>query len=117
MDAVLGLLLYQSNSLQHISDIVDSSFLPHCQGVRRLNDRTKAMKNTIEITGISFSRLIATYTDKDSICANGCNALHPKNPQSVTVNDSAILTSFPAKPNGVYQTNDNHMVGADKSRF
>lgn len=79
LDAVLGLLLYQSNSLQHISDVVDTSFLPHCQGVCRLNDRTKIMKNTIEFTGISFSRLIAKNTDRPRcIYANGFNALQPK---------------------------------------
>lgn len=49
LDAVLGLLLYQSNSLQHISDVVNPSFLPHCQGVCSLNDRTTWMKNTMEV--------------------------------------------------------------------
>ncbi len=67
LDAVLGLLLYQSDSLQHISDIVDTPFLPHCQGVCRLSDRTKAMKITIKIYSISFRRLTAKNTDRERL--------------------------------------------------
>lgn len=59
LDAVLGLLLDQSDSLQYISDIVDPSFLPHCQDVCRLNDRMKAMKAATEIIYTSSNRLTA----------------------------------------------------------
>lgn len=67
LDTVLGLLLYQSNSLQHISDVINTSFLPHCQGVCSLNDRIKAMTNTTEITAIPFSRLIVNSIYKEGL--------------------------------------------------
>lgn len=39
LDTVLGFLLDQPNALQNICDVVDSPFLPHCQGIRCLGIR------------------------------------------------------------------------------
>lgn len=74
LDAVFGLLLYQSNSLQHISDIVDTSFLPHSQCICGLNEWTKAIKNVRDYWHVLGHRI-----REHSICTKKLHSLQPKN--------------------------------------
>lgn len=90
LNAVFWLLLNQSNTFQYVGDIIDPAFLPDCQGVCRLHDKTKAMKDVPEITAKKNPKNTRTLT---------------LTPFYQTLYESYFETSFPAQPLGVQQTN------------